>query len=161
MFSIVAYFNGSAPNVVDKNITEITTMNGVLRAGSSIIDPVLVIETDNNTMWEGGFNYLYIEQFKRFYYVTNIISIPGVAPRSIEPGPTILWEIHCHVDVLMSFKDQIRQQTAIVARQESQYNLYLDDGVFMSYQNPKIQTKVFSNPTPFETQEFVLVVAGS
>ena len=66
-----------------------------------------------------------------------------------------------HVDVLKSFADQIRNQTAVVARQEKKYNLMLDDGFFMTYQNPKIQTKLFSVADPFETQEFVLVVAGS
>lgn len=66
-----------------------------------------------------------------------------------------------HVDVLKSFSEEIKQQYAVVARQENTYNLMLDDGIFMVYQNPKFQTKLFSAEAPFETQEFVLVVAGS
>lgn len=160
MFSINLYKMTSPPNKIDKDISfMIQSINGALRSGSSVVDPVITIETDENTLWRKGLNYAYIEEFGRYYYVTNIISIPGV--RQGQTSKSYLWEIHLHVDVLMSFKDEILAQKAIIARQEAKYNLYLDDGVFMTYQNPKIQTKTFSVEGPFETQEFVLVVAGS
>lgn len=149
-FPIVLYTNNSAANVVDKNISEVVTLTGVLRNGSSITDPVISVEISGDSFPTNGVNYLYIALFGRYYYVTNIISVNNT-----------LWEIHCHVDVLMSFKDGIRNQTAIVARQEIEYNLMLDDGIFMCYQDPLIQTKLFSVAGPFETQEFVLIVAGS
>lgn len=141
----------SATNVVDKEFSRAgLDLEGTLRSGSSLIDPVIIVEANAPGFHANGYNYCQVEEFGRYYYITNIVSINYT-----------LWEIHCHVDVLMSYKEQIRAQKAIVARQEAQYNLMLDDGVFMCYQNPKIQTKLFSNPTPFETQEFVLVVAGS
>lgn len=160
MFSISLYQMKSPPNKIEKDISFlIQTVQGSLRNGSSIIDPVIVVETDSNTLWRRGLNYAYIEEFGRYYYVTNIVSIPGTLARTT--SNVYLWELHMHVDVLMSFKDEILSQKAIIARQEAKYNLYLDDGVFMTYQNPKIQTKLFSVEGPFETQEFVLVVAGS
>lgn len=149
-FPAVFYKNASASNVVDKSISQVVTLNGVLRKSSSIIDPVIVFDISNLSYLINNANYLYISSFGRYYYITNIISVNQN-----------LWEVHCHVDVLMSYKDSIKAQNAIIARQEGLYNLYLDDGVFMSYQNPLIQTLTFSNPTPFETQEFVLIVAGS
>lgn len=161
MFPITAYTNKSASNVVHKDITQIVTMQGTLRDNSSITDPVLVIHCDGADVWRQGFNYLYIPSFARYYYVTNMIAVAGVFESQTQLNPTQLWEVQCHVDVLMSFANQIAEQSAVVARQEAKYNLMLDDGFFMSYQDPKIQTKTFSNATPFETQEFVLVVAGS
>lgn len=150
-FPIKHYVNLSASNVVDKELAVQTVdLVGTLREGSSIIDPVIIVEANDPGFHLNKSNYIYVELWRRYYYITNIVSVNYR-----------LWELHCHVDVLMSFKDQIRAQTAIVARQESQYNLMLDDGIFMVYQNPKIQTKTFSVPGPFETQEFVLVVAGS
>lgn len=150
-FQIILYRNRSGSNVVDKEMQEITpSLLGTLRDGSSLIDPVILVEANDPGFHANRVNYLYVEAFGRYYYITNIISTNHT-----------LWELHCHVDVLMSYKDQIREQTAIVARQESKFNLMLDDGVFMCYQDPKIQTKLFSVPDPFETQEFVLVVAGS
>lgn len=149
-FDIELYRNLSAPNVVDKELELKATFQGTLRFGSSLIDPVIVFQATDPGFHANRTNYIFVEEFHRYYYITNIISTN-----------TTLWEIHCHVDVLMSYKEEIRAQTAIVARQESKYNLMLDDGVFMCYQDPLIQTKKFSVEGPFEQQEFVLVVAGS
>lgn len=165
MVTVTFYQMKSAANVVNKELSEITTTTGVFRTPTSILDPVIIVEHDNSELWRKGYNYIYIQEFKRYYYVTNMIAVSGT--HDIDPpppgggNPRQLWEVHAHVDVLMSFQDEIKAQTAIVARQEATYNLMLDDGVFMCYQNPKIQTKLFSNPAPFETQEFVLIVAGS
>lgn len=149
-FEIQYGTNNSATNVVKKQVNWMSpVLVGTLREGSSLIDPTILIEANAPGFHANKVNYFYIPEFGRYYFITNIISTNHT-----------LWEIHCHVDVLMSYADEIKQQTAIVARQESQYNLMLDDGFFMAYQNPRIQTKRFSNPTPFETQEFVLVVAG-
>lgn len=164
MVTVTFYKMTSAANVVNKAISEIATVTGVFKTPTSMLDPVLIIEHDNGEIWRKGYNYLYIKEFNRYYYVTNLIAVQGshdIDPAPVGGNPRQLWEVHAHVDVLMSFQDEIKAQTAIVARQEATYNLMLDDGVFMCYQNPKIQTKLFSNPTPFETQEFVLIVAGS
>lgn len=150
MFDIKFYKNLSNSNVVTKDISLVSTVQGVLREPASIMDPVLVVDTIQINFDIVHCNYLYIAPLNRYYYITDIISVANS-----------LWEVHCHVDVLMTYADEIREQTAIVSRQELKFNMYLDDGIFMSYQNPLIQTKVFSNPTPFEQQEFVLIVAGS
>ncbi len=153
--------NKSATNVVNKDTYTIVDIDGIFRKGCSITDPVIRVQLNGTEGWRYGFNYFYIEAFKRYYYVTNLIAVEGQTNKEGDINPNGIWELHGHVDVLMSFKDEILKQTAVVARQEGQYNLMLDDGFFMTYQNPKLQTKVFSNPTPFETQEFVLIVAGS
>ena len=161
-FHIILYQTTSPTNqVVKKTDILLDNINGDLRAGTSIIDPVIVIHTDNSTPWRKQLNYAYIEEFGRYYYVTNIVSIDGTLESKTYPSPTALWELHMHVDVLMSYADQIKQQTAIVSRQANEYNLMLDDGSFMCYQDPIVQTKYFSAAAPFETQEFVLMVAGS
>lgn len=149
-FPILLYRNLSATNVVNKELEQIHEFNGTLRKGASLLDPIIIFQASDPGFHANQTNYIYVEQFSRYYYITNIISLYNN-----------VWEIHCHVDVLMSYADLIKQQVAVVARQESTYNMMLDDGFFMAYQNPKIQTKLFSNATPFETQEFVLVVAGS
>lgn len=149
-FPIVFYNNQSAANVVNKEIAQVVSVNGTLRDGSSIYDPTILFELSDDTFIADGVNYFYVASFGRYYHITNIIS-----------KNYGLWEVHGHVDVLMSFSEQIKEQVAVVARQEATYNLMLDDGFFMTYQNPKFQTKRFSVEGPFETQEFVLIVAGS
>lgn len=149
-FSIVFSTNSSPVNRIDKALTTVITATGTLRDGTSILNPEVEIETALTESMVGAINYAYIEVFGRYYYVTDI-----------KTETNGLWIVSMHVDVLMTYKTEIRAQNAVVARQEASFNMYLDDGWFMAYQNPIIQTKYFSNPTPFETQEFVLVIAGS
>lgn len=145
-FNIVLQTNNSEPNRVTKSVSDIMTLSGVLKEDTSIIDPVIKIECDLATVT--GCNYLSIPAFGRSYFVKNI--------RSVCNG---LVEFSCHVDVLSSFADGIKANSAIVKRQENSWNLYLNDGSLKVYQNPIVLTKAF--PSGFTTQEFVLAVAGS
>lgn len=145
-FDILLQQNNSERNRLTKEISDLFTVSGELKTETSIIDPVIMIECDLPAVT--GCNYMSIPAFGRSYFVNNI--------RSIRTG---LVEFSCHVDVLSSFAEQIKKNTAIVRRQENNWNLYLNDGSFKVYQNPNVLTKAF--PSGFTTQEFVLAVAGS
>lgn len=144
-FNIVLQRNNSEMNSVSKSVDNIITVSGVLKEETSIIDPVIKIECDLSAVT--GCNYISIPEFGRSYFVNNI--------RSIRNG---LVEFSCHVDVLSSFAEYIRGNSAIIKRQENSWNLYLNDGSFKIYQNPNVLTKSF--PSGFKTQEFVIAVAG-
>lgn len=145
-FDILIQRNDSEKNRVTKTITLISTIRGTLRQETSIIDPVFIVAGDLNDYVD--VNYCTVDSFGRSYFVSNI--------RSVRAG---LVEMSCHVDVLSSFADQIRANTAIIHRQENLWNLYLNDGTFRVYQNPTVLTKAF--PSGFTTQEYVFAVAGS
>lgn len=145
-FDINIQRNNSEKNRVTKNISNVMTVSGVLKEDTSIIDPVIKIECDLSQV--RMCNYLTIPAFGRSYFVNNI--------RSVRNG---LVEFACHVDVLSSFASGIKSNSAIIKRQENDWNLYLNDGSFKIYQNPNVLTKAF--PSGFTTQEFVLAVAGS
>lgn len=144
-FDIILYINSSENNRLEKTISQLATFSGELRSECSIIDPVITFEGSLSDF--AGANYLYIQSFNRYYFIRNI--------RSIRTG---LVEVTAHVDVLMSFADAIKDNTAIIKRNASKWNLYLNDGSLKCYQNPMILTKAF--PSGFTTQEFVLAVAG-
>ena len=145
---LILYTNNSDNKVVTKNITALATINGTLRDNCSIIDPVITVSDSvmNNAM-AAACNYAKIAQFGRYYYVNNIVSAGK------------FWEIHMHVDVLASFQTQLKALDAVVARQETKYNLYLNDGYFKTYQNPHVSIKPF--PSGFTEQYYVLSVAGA
>lgn len=145
-FNIILQRNNSEMNRLSKNIEDILTISGALKEETSIINPIIKIECDISTVT--ACNYMSIPVFERSYFVRNI--------RSISNG---LIELDCHVDVLSSFADFIRKNSAIIKRQENSWNLYLNDGSLRVYQNPNVLTKKF--PSGFTTQEFVLAVAGS
>ena len=142
---ITLQINNSEKNRLDKSITDIITLSGTLRDKTSIIDPIIVIEGDLSSYV--NCNYLTISAFNRSYFINNITSLRND-----------LFEITAHVDVLSTYKSQIRANSAIIARQEKKWNLYLNDGVFKTYQNPFIVTKAF--PSGFTEQHFIFSVAG-
>lgn len=141
---IILYKNISPSNYVNKNLSLVATLEGIIRSPTSIIDPTIVIERENPT----GFNYVHIPSFNRYYYVKGISTeINGVI------GVT------CHVDVLMTYKNDIRNATAIIKRQENQFNLLLDDGIFKAYQNTKHKLVAF--PNSFNGFSYILALAGN
>ena len=65
------------------------------------------------------------------------------------------------VDVLMSFKEQIKQESAVIDKQSRvlDANMYIDDGDWVVQNNEFIQIKNFDNGFNNEG-EFILIVAG-
>ena len=148
-FNIVLQSTTSEKNRMDKTITDIATYSGTLRADTSIVDPVFLVECDLANVVHA--NYLTVQAFGRSYFINNI--------RSMRAG---LVEFTCHCDVLSSFKTQIRQNHAIMHRSERNWNLYLNDGSLKMTQRPeKIVTEHFSNEMAFVNHfSYVLVLAG-
>lgn len=140
------YTNASEINAVDKDITEVATLTGVLKESTSITDPVITVS--DITQYITAINYAYIQEFGRYYFVTDIRSVANN-----------LWEISMHVDVLYTYRDAIRANNAIIERNEAEYDLKLNDGLFKTQQNPRITTINF--PAGFNTWDFVLAVAGN
>lgn len=140
------YTNYSDKNHLDKSITQQgSDITGTLREDCSIVDPVIKIASITG-LDIAKCNYAYITEFGRYYYITNIVCVGK------------LYELHMHCDVLMSFKSQIRGNSAVIARNESTYNLYLADGVFKTYANPHYQIKKF--PSGFNSFNYVLTISG-
>ena len=139
------YINNSEVEKVVKNLTTLQSLEGTLREATSILNPTIKIEglTDIDKI-----NYMYIPDFARYYFVNDI--------RSIRNN---LYEVSAHVDVLMTYAEQIKQQKAVIRRQENVWNTYLDDGTFKAYQNPLIVTKLF--PSGFNNNSFVLALSGT
>lgn len=151
-FNVDFYYNKSENNRLDKDLesVNISTQQCVFKAGSSILTPTLQLQYSDDSSAVRFFKCNYVKlgaPINRYYYVDDIIAVVNK-----------LVEIRCHVDVLMTYKDAIRTNTAIIQRQENQWNLYLNDGTFKIYQNPIVLTREF--PTGFTTQSFVLALAG-
>jgi len=143
--NISLYTNLSDKNVMDKVLYHNADITGTLREDCSIINPVIKLENMTATQLKEC-NYCYIPDFGRYYYINNIVC------------KNKLYELTMHVDVLMSFKDGIRANDAVISRQENNYNLYLQDGVFKTYANPHYEIKQF--PAGFSGYHFIFSVAG-
>ena len=147
--NVVLMKNTSEPERVTKNLETLVTLSGSIKEGTSVINPTIMIQASQASVQQiVTSNYLQVPDFSRYYFIRDISSIR-----------TNLWEISCHVDVLQTYSSQIKEQSAIIQRQEKRWNLYLNDGSFKVYQNPNVVTKPF--PSGFSTNEFVLAIAGS
>lgn len=145
-FTVALQLNSSPKNQLDKSVSGVLSVSGTLKEGTSVIDPVILVQAPLSTLVNA--NYMTISAFGRSYFITDIRSIRND-----------LVEISGHVDVLSTYAAGIRGNNAIIYRQENDWNLYLDDGSFQIYQNPSVLTRPF--PSGFSTLEFVLAVAGS
>ena len=139
------YTNKSDKRVVNKYLTDLITLNGTLRENCSITDPIITVENINNSI-AAVCNYAKIAEFGRYYFVNDIVFTGK------------LYEIHMHVDVLMSFKTEFKQLHAIVGRQEETFNLYLQDGLFKTFEPQDIEIIPFTSG--FDTFQYIFSVSG-
>lgn len=141
---IKIYNNTSEKVKVGKTLINVRDISGELKEACDIINPVIIISGENLS----SYNYLYIPIFNRYYFIIDIKVIRNN-----------LWEISCHCDVLETYKDSIKENVAIIKRQEGIWDLYLNDEKFKSESTNKTATILFPNNL-FNTVNFILTAAG-
>lgn len=124
------------------------TMSGTLKKSTSTTNVIIEVEKSNPVMY--NYNYMYIGEFKRYYYIDDIVNISNNR-----------WEIHASVDVLYSFKNDILLTSAIIEKTETEKtgNLYLDDGSFVMDSRKYNEIKEFPNGLN-ENGSYILICAG-
>lgn len=73
----------------------------VLKGNTSILNPVFIIQRPNSQAM-AEFNYCYCKEFNRYYWIDDIIIQSGRSG-----GSSHFYELHCHVDVLASWREII------------------------------------------------------
>ena len=144
-FAINLMNNQEELNKINKNPSSVISLFGNLREETSIIDPIIVVEY-NGTLT--NVNYMYIGTFHRYYFITKIESVR-----------TGLWRIYAHCDVLKTYAQGILGCNCVVARNENNFNLLLNDAYFKVYSNPRVQIANF--PGKFTGESYVLVMKGA
>lgn len=140
---------GSTLNDNNNLVKEFTTINEVnanLKKDTSIINPVFEISYTELSNLK-NINYCYVADFGRYYYVDNI-----------DMGVGGIMFVNCSVDVLMSFKDSIKNIEGTVKRAENLSNGYIIDDNYKSLAYSNIVTKRF--PHAMENDTFVLMTVG-
>ena len=143
-FSIQLMNNQEELNKINKTPSTVMTVTGSLREETSIIDPVITIEYSGTLT---NVNYMYISEFHRYYFITQIESVR-----------TGLWRVYAHCDVLKTYAQGILGCDCVVARNQNNFNLYLNDAYFKVYSNPRVQ--VLNFPQKFSGESYVLVMKG-
>jgi len=130
------YQNTAGSTVVDKTsfLTEVDTVPGVLRKQCSVSDPVITIKYEGKP----AANYCQIEEFKRYYYINDIVNIAKD-----------LWELYLKSDPLFSFKDEYLNSLVTILRSSSSsiYNRLYHDNL-MPIPNKLTRSRSYSTLNP-------------
>ena len=115
---IILYKSIADNRLLDKSskITVIDTIDTAhIKDDTSIISPSIILSYKKISTLKKC-NYLYIPSMGRYYYVNDIVLKQGG-----------MYELKCHVDVLMTYKGDIRNITTLILRQENVNNPYIED----------------------------------
>lgn len=143
-FHIILYKNKSEDNRVDKELISPINMVGVLREESTVIDPVILIQTENPT----EYNYAYIAEYHRNYFIKEFTAVRNG-----------LWRVAMHVDVLSTYKAEIRRLNAVIEKQQQEGNVFYNDGSYKAREDTFTEVKEFDNGFN-DTGELILITAG-
>lgn len=142
---IVLMVNNSENNKINKNLITGETLTGTLRNESDVINPNVLIAAENPT----NYNYCYIEEFKRYYYIKDITSVR-----------TGIWQLSLKSDPLKSFATQILACSGILDETETTgAQNYLDGRNWVALTKSKTDIINFSSGLN-EDGEFILITAG-
>lgn len=126
--TITFYNTTSSRETLNKTLTNAQDINIDLKDPTNVLHPTLLLGNINITGW----NYCYIAEFKRYYYIADMDTYyNGMTTRELT------------VDPLMSHQSEILNLTALIERQENFYNLYLPDLQIPNYAYRRVQTKLF------------------
>ena len=145
---VIFYKNSSERNTINKKITQIGSTDVLAVKGqSSILNPTLLLNTNLNEMLDS--NYIYIAEWKRYYYIDDVVVITGGR-----------CELHCSVDVLESFKNEILNLAVILSDTKvTGATNYLLGDVWKT--NVKETTTIKTFPKGLnDSGEFILITAG-
>lgn len=106
-------------------------------------EPLLLLSNDNFTP---DFNYFYIDDWKSYYFITNI-----------EYTAQKIWQVESHIDVLMTFKDDILNATCHI-RKTDNLNDYYNGGDYNSLVTKEIKHYYSDTALPLRETNVIMTV---
>ena len=133
-------------NKMNKTYEVKKEVNCKLKESTSIISPILILQKINISDL-ADINYIYIADFKRYYFVDNInMGLGGCV------------ELVCSIDALMSHKEEILEIRGTVKRAQFLKNGYIVDDKYKSVSYSQIVTRRF--PNAMDNDSFILMTVG-
>ena len=147
---IKTYMNNSDNNAMYKDLTVVeNNVPIVMKESTTMEEPIIKIRyrTDGSTPpVPQKFNYCYISEFGRYYFVTNVTYAQQ------------FMEVALKVDALSSFADDLEDVKVLITRSTNRYDMYLPDPDTPVRSDKLIGTQLFYNG--FGGESMVLAVTG-
>ena len=100
-------------NKLNKTLNNEFVLTGSLKNKVSVYNPVIMLKSDNFNF--SDYNYCYIEDFDRYYFIEDI-----------EINNLTLFEVRLREDVLMSFNNDIKNMTVQINESNNPNSNFID-----------------------------------
>ena len=100
-------------NKLNKTLNNEKVLTGSLKNKVSVFNPVIMLKSDNFNF--SDYNYCYIEDFDRYYFIEDI-----------EIDALTLFELRLREDVLMSFNNDIKNMTVQINESSNPNSNFID-----------------------------------
>jgi len=147
--NLYLYSTKDCPAVVNKTLKQVESIRNVrLLDNTSILTPTIELALGDEISNIDSFNYFYIPQFSRYYFITDITAVAG------------MYRISGRVDVLKTYADDIKDSFQIVTRQENKQDRYLHDNMIPISDKQEVQEIEFGDTFDDSNSLFILVTTG-
>ena len=143
---ITLYYNSSEDNKLSKSLTNELLVQGTLRDRSDLLNPDILMKGVDFTIY----NYAYIPVFNRYYFI-----------RGYDIYRNDMYIVSMEVDVLQTFKDEIKNLPSILMESESYgADEYLSSNrIWVAKEKDKTDIYNFSSGL-LDNGEYILITAG-
>ena len=121
MFTIRLYNFNKKPNSTAVPAVVGNAYQCTMKTVSSLLSPVIDIADTQMTGAIPLYNYAYIADFNRYYFIDDVSWTQGI------------WSLSMHVDVLGTFREDILNSRQYVIRSASRSNSYIPDTAYQTY----------------------------
>lgn len=142
MYTMKFYKNLSENNDIDKVLSDEKIVLGEPRGSVNLLSPEIRANGKEYGITFNSYNYCYIVELERYYYIDSFRFYPNG-----------LVEMSMSVDVLMTYKDDIRASSGLILKQRD-YNPYYGD--YDTEGRSDLDTLEFKDPFSHDG-EFVIV----
>ena len=147
--NITLYKTKSANNVISKKLVSEKNLgnNCIMADNTSVTSPTIIIGGISSLDTISDYNYAYIAQCHRYYYINDIIALSGGRVKLI-----------LTVDVLMTYKADILNSTQLVTRQKNIGKMYLANADWTLDGRTYLRSQYFNeNHFAQQNDSFVLI----
>lgn len=141
---IKLYNTSSEKNRLNKVLTGEVNVTGYLSEDTDVLSPAITVGYNTSLLSK---NYCYIADFGRYYFITGF---------TVTNEELILF---LHVDVLMSYKDDIKNSKARIVRSASNFDEYIiDDMIINESRTRTYQRKIGAGFT--KANKYLMLIGG-
>ena len=148
---VITLYNNTEPVLkMTKTPSSLGTCTGNFPGEIDLLHPVCLIEEDEATMESVNYFSINTDPFRYFFIESKTCVRKG------------LWEIRGKADLRSTYAAAIQSSHGIVSRNESKYNMYLEDAQVPISAKKTVSVHNFSS-TPFintSSRDIVMLVAG-